>query len=409
VFDSEGRNGTLSGEIIDIHLRWSVAPGYEDSLRRVYVSILDITKRKKAEALAQKQSEQAEALSAIANALSAASLNAEAIYAIITAQAASLIGDACFLTLVSSDLGQLMIAAFHHSDPNKLQQMREILSSGSIPLREGMYSQVVRTGKPLVIPTFHQNDFIHIHEPGYQEYLDQFGAASMIITPIHAEGRVIGTLGAIRDVPALPYALEDLSLLKYLANQTSLPILNAQLHEQIKRQAHLDPLTGIPNRRHFFETAEVEFQRSQRYRHNLAVIMLDIDFFKNINDTFGHEVGDQMLTKVAETCRSRIRTTDLVGRYGGDEFLILLPETDIAGAKGIAESIQTTIENQTSPVEDNLVRITVSLGIAMKSESTLDLVQLLRFADEAMYAAKQAGRNQIIIYGETSQSAHMPD
>jgi GAF domain-containing protein len=157
-------------------------------------------------------------------------------------------------------------------------------------------SQVARTGKPLIIPMLHKDGVDPAQEPGYQSYLDHFDVDSLLILPMLAQGQVIGTLGVLRDHPGDAYTLEDLSLLRYIANQASHPILNARLHQQLMRQAHTDALTGIPNRRYFFDLAEVEFLTAEEHGYNLAVMMLDVDHFKEINDAYGHNVGDQMLS-----------------------------------------------------------------------------------------------------------------
>jgi diguanylate cyclase (GGDEF)-like protein/PAS domain S-box-containing protein len=395
VFESEGRNCTLTGKTIDIHLRWSVAPGYEDSLSRVFVSILDVSDRKKAEDRAQKQTAQTEALAGVGNALSAASLDSDAIYQIITAQTASLIGDACLLTLISDHQGWMEVAAFQHPNPERFSRMRELFPPGPFLLEDGVVSQILTTGKSIIVPTLQKDQLDQVHEPGYQVYLDHFDVDSLLIVPLMALGKVIGTLGILRDQPGAAYTLEDLSLLRYLANQASLPILNARLYARIKEQAHTDPLTEVPNRRYFFDLAELEFQRADRYQHELAVIMLDVDNFKNINDTYGHDVGDQMLQHVARVCRATIRGTDLIGRYGGDEFFILLPETNLSAACLIAERLRNTIGECPVDFRSVPVPVTVSLGVAPKNQTTPNLNLLLRLADEAMYLSKRSGRNQV--------------
>jgi diguanylate cyclase (GGDEF)-like protein/PAS domain S-box-containing protein len=395
MFESEGRNCTLTGEVIDIYLRWSVAPGCEDSLSRVFVSIMDISQRKKVEERAQEQAAQAEALTVVGNALTAASLDADEIYETITMHTATLIGDACLLTLLSEDQARMGVAAFYHVDSGKIPLMAEVMPQTPIKLADGFSSQVVTTGKPLIIPTLWKDGADQVKEPIYLNYVDHFEVESLLIVPIVAQGLAIGTLGVLRDRPGTPYTLEDLSLLRYLANQASLPILNARLHDRIKQQAHTDPLTNVPNRRFFFDLAELEFQKAEQEGHDLVVIMLDIDHFKEINDSFGHNVGDQMLQLVAEQCRKSIRSKDLIGRYGGDEFLVLLPKTDLPMAFTVAETLRKSIAEISAGYADHSARVTISLGIAKKSQRTPDLTSLLRLADEAMYVAKREGRNQI--------------
>jgi len=163
----------------------------------------------------------------------------------------------------------------------------------------------------------------------------------------------------------------------------------------------LDGLTGTYNRRAFMDRAEQEMSKALRHRLPLALLMLDIDHFKRINDEFGHAAGDTVLVEISRLVTKRLRKQDTLGRYGGEEFCILLPGTDAAGAQLVAESLRKAIAETVLPLEKAATSITVSIGISacqMESAScTLDLKQILADADRALYQGKSAGRNRTVL------------
>ena len=162
--------------------------------------------------------------------------------------------------------------------------------------------------------------------------------------------------------------------------------------------ANTDELTGLKNRRYFFERSVEEIKRSARYLVPLSVILLDIDRFKSINDTYGHETGDLVLKKLAEILNGVVREQDLASRHGGEEFTILLPHTDKQAAAEVAERLRRRIEeNSIELSEGRIIRFTVSLGIAQLSENLSSLDQILSAADEALYEAKESGRNKVVL------------
>jgi diguanylate cyclase (GGDEF)-like protein len=165
--------------------------------------------------------------------------------------------------------------------------------------------------------------------------------------------------------------------------------------KQVQRLAITDPLTGLFNQRHFTTAAEAEVQRACRYERSLSAIMLDIDHFKRVNDTYGHTIGDHLLQEVAESCRRELRKVDLVGRYGGDEFAILLPESDLAVARQVAERLRKTIARRKLHTAKGPATVTVSLGVAAVDCEDTALETLLSRADKALYVAKRKGRNQV--------------
>jgi diguanylate cyclase (GGDEF)-like protein/PAS domain S-box-containing protein len=174
---------------------------------------------------------------------------------------------------------------------------------------------------------------------------------------------------------------------------------NRELQTALARQrqlAHTDELTDINNRRYLYELAEHEFEIAARYQQPLSVIMFDIDHFKEVNDTFGHTVGDQILQRVTQTARAELRSTDVIGRYGGEEFVIVLPMTNAQKAHPLAERIRMGVAAMRVPTEKGDAVVTISIGIVEMTHDaqTGSIEVMIHRADEAMYAAKQAGRNR---------------
>ena len=165
---------------------------------------------------------------------------------------------------------------------------------------------------------------------------------------------------------------------------------------QLTDLANIDPLTNIFNRRYFIEHAQTELERHER---EFSILLVDIDHFKKINDTYGHATGDRVLNKAVSVCSLVLRKEDILARLGGEEFVILLPDTSLKLANEIAERLRSAIENTQIRINTGSVNITVSIGISFSSpRDALSLQELIRYADDAMYKAKDAGRNQVAIW-----------
>jgi len=220
------------------------------------------------------------------------------------------------------------------------------------------------------------------------------GYASEIVSPLMSGDHVLGALSLIstRDHA---FSESDLNLLTSFAAATTAAIHNAMLHAEVQRLAITDVLTGLYNRRGFMDVAERELERANRYHSILSIIMMDIDKFKEINDTHGHAIGDRVLTHVAAHVRSVIRSSDTIGRLGGDEFAILLPETEPELAFRIGQRIVHLINNYPLVAETGPIPITLSLGVTRALTNTQSLGEVLTRADEALYRAKRNGRNRI--------------
>ena len=189
---------------------------------------------------------------------------------------------------------------------------------------------------------------------------------------------------------------EARDLARWLAAQGAIALENARLHAVVREQAVTDPLTELANRRRFMSALGTELQRAARFGQSVALVLADLDNFKSVNDTFGHQTGDRVLTAFADVLRERVRDIDLAARLGGEEFAILLPETDVAGGERLAERLRDAVERLRLPEEDGApVTITASFGVAAYPESA-NAADLLAAADAALYAAKLRGKNRVV-------------
>ncbi|MEW6368440.1 MAG: GGDEF domain-containing protein [Acidobacteriota bacterium] len=174
---------------------------------------------------------------------------------------------------------------------------------------------------------------------------------------------------------------------------------------ELKDLSNTDPLTRLANKRHLLELGSREFARRKRHGGALSCIMVDLDHFKAVNDRYGHLAGDVVLGEVAKILRQVLRSHDVAGRYGGEEFALLLPDTELDPAIMVAERCRRVIEDTPLITENTTIRITASMGVASVSSSTIEFRDLLRFADKALYAAKQDGRNTVVAAGLTTVQA----
>lgn len=189
----------------------------------------------------------------------------------------------------------------------------------------------------------------------------------------------------------------DLPVMSTFAKQIAGALERARLFQEVQSLALTDPLTGLPNRRSLFELGKIEFARSFRTGRPFCCMMLDIDHFKLINDDYGHQTGDQVLRQFAERTQRSVRETDLIGRYGGEEIVIFLPETDSETAMQVAERLRRIIETRPFGVSEQELHITASIGVARKDEQTMEIETLIARADQALYVAKYKGRNRVAL------------
>jgi len=228
-----------------------------------------------------------------------------------------------------------------------------------------------------------------------QKHKTDAGYGAIVIVPLAHRGTVLGSMSVINRDDQPDFTQRDIGIMETVANQAAIAIENAQLFEEIQWLATTDALTGTHNRRNLFELGRLEIERARRYKHPLSVIMLDIDYFKRVNDTYGHGVGDQVLHSLAQECLDSLREFDILGRYGGEEFAVILPETDCADACKTAERLRLRIEEKPFITTHGELSLTISLGVAELDDDIPDLAILLDLADSALYIAKQSGRNRV--------------
>lgn len=281
----------------------------------------------------------------------------------------------------------------------KIRQLDKIQSSPSQGITGNTQANLINlpilqaireTRQPCLIPDTHT-------DPRWRTIPGMSWIRSLISAPVMIRGQVAGIINILSATPnaLTPSHSERLMI---FAGQAAVAIENAQLFEQAYYLSVTDPLTEVTNRRHFFEAARFEFERTQRYPRHLSVMMIDIDHFKNINDTYGHAVGDMALREVAARIKRSVRTVDIVARYGGEEFIVLMPETGLQEAGRVAERVRRSVAS--NPIEDGntSVTATLSIGVAEMDDKSRNIDQLIVYADKALYEAKAAGRNQVASY-----------
>ena len=222
---------------------------------------------------------------------------------------------------------------------------------------------------------------------------------SLFMMPLSYEKELLGILVFLSPVPNAirPYQIE---LLKVLGNQAASSLANAKFHSEIERMAITDGLTGLFNHRNFQERLTDEFRRFERFSSPLSLLLIDIDFFKKINDSFGHPAGDEVLRGVSRIIRDTIRNVDIPARYGGEEFAALLPGTNQEGALKMAERLREIIAEKRFRIEEKELRVSVSIGTATSPHDAGTKEELVEKADKALYYAKKNGRNRCMPWRE---------
>ncbi len=238
-----------------------------------------------------------------------------------------------------------------------------------------------------------------------QQFENENNVQSLICVPLIAKGECIGIINITNKKNGKLFTKKDLEFIEALANQAAIAVDNAQLYELATK----DGLTKLYIHRHFYYLLESEIKRVQRYHHVLSLIMMDIDNFKQVNDTYGHLVGDMVLKEIASTIQKTIRHVDIPARYGGEEFTIILPETPALNAVTIAERLRKKISEIAVKVDDEtVIRPTVSMGISEFPNAAEDIKELIDWADKALYVSKENGKNCIHLYFDGNFTRYNP-
>ena len=363
--------------------------------RGAVVTLHDITQRKQAENERERLIPQlqaalgrTEALYQSARSLSVIDNLTDLLQTVVDNTGAALIANHMTLVIMDWTTQQIEHVVVHGPESSHMLNI-------TIPeLNEGLTGWVLRTLRPALspkgVPDARESKIV-------QRQRVEAGYGSVMVTPLIYRGAVLGTITAARTIEEPDFSMADLELMVAITNQAAIAIANAKLFLEVQHMAMTDGLTKLYNRRGFFEVGQHAVERAQRKIGSLVALLLDVDHFKKINDTYGHAVGDQVLISLADRCPEQLRKMDVVGRYGGEEFAVLLTDTDFLMGKAVAERLRAVVASTPIQTLAGPVRITISIGVARWDDELVDLATLLDRADQALYEAKAAGRNRVCI------------
>lgn len=261
-----------------------------------------------------------------------------------------------------------------------------------IPIGEGLHGWVAKYGQAIFVS---QTSLEEYAPPTHLAHLTK--NLWIMIVPLKSKNKILGTLHLQRSVrDKNPYTPDDLKILKIIGDYTAIAIENASNFLKVEELTIRDDLTSLSNARHLHTILDNEINRSLRYHKPFSMIFLDIDHFKKVNDTYGHIHGSELLKEVAEVILQSIRVVDYGARYGGDEFIVVLPETNKEEAYRIAERIRSAIETNPFLKRDgHAIHFTASLGVATYPIDADSKDELIKMADHAMYDSKKISRNKV--------------
>ncbi|KMQ49587.1 hypothetical protein CHISP_3490 [Chitinispirillum alkaliphilum] len=315
----------------------------------------------------------------------------EKLYMLILNKAVSFLnGSGGELAIYNKKSGNLKIEFAYKSGVGRIGK--------TIPVGEELLGSVAKKRKPL-----------RMHNHGIGEgRLPQYPLlnwSGVIVVPLEVDGKLVGVLSVIESNSLREFTTEELELLSVFGKHAAVVIRNALTFEKIRHRAETDSLTGLYNHGHFFAIAGREVSRAQRYNHALSVVIFDIDFFKQVNDNYGHPTGDRIILLIRDLCRQLFRSIDMVGRYGGEEFIALLPETSMEEAQEVAERLRSAVEHAFIELNNGeKLGVTVSLGVSALDNHCTSAKELIERADEALYTAKMNGRNRFYSWHEQLSS-----
>lgn len=284
------------------------------------------------------------------------------------------------LFLLEETAGRLVVRTTGGPGTEALQDLK-------LPLGEGLAGRVFQT----------QSAETHGSKGPFRWPDVPLDARSVLAVPLISQNTSIGVLTLFASAPAA-FSEQAVAFFTAVANQLTAAVENARLYHKTQELSYRDGLTGLFNRRYFEETLAQELHRAERYRMPLSLVMIDIDHFKDYNDTYGHPQGDQAIRAVAEILIQTTRRVDIAARYGGEELVLVLPLTPKDPARLVAEKLRLATEGTGFPSG----RLTISLGVATYPEDGGSAAELIKAADDALYAAKQAGRNRVEVFARAS-------
>ena len=306
----------------------------------------------------------------------------------VVTKSTEVLGDTSFVVL-TGDTGQMKLEAAFSKNPDRLVKMLiTTVNLGAQAMSSDILSEVLIRRQPVVIGNLQQANLT----PEIQGLVDKHGLVSLLAVPIQTKEIVLGAFVSLTAEPKV-FSNDDVLTASALADFTAIALENAGLFAELQRSAITDSLTGVYNTRFFHEVLARETARADRYTTPLALLMIDIDSFKIVNDTFGHVVGNKVLTQVAKILEHTVRNTDFVFRCGGDEFGIVLPGTNLEGAMHVAEKIrQKTAEADILATLGYSGPVTVSIGLSEYHRGS-HFETLVAEADQALYTSKRSSKN----------------
>lgn len=343
----------------------------------------DITEIKAVQAAEKEQRLLTEALLEITSAIGS-SLQLDEVYDLILDNLGKVVPhDTANIMLLNEDTIQVV-----RSKGYERVGIKETVDKIKVKLKDvPEFFEMAATRRPLLIADVTKRiDWVNLSNSNY--------IRSFVSAPINVKNKTVGFINA--DSHRRNYFTEnDCLRLKSFADQVAVAIENARLYKQMERLAITDELTGVFNRRGIIDLGQRELNRAVRFHHPFTLVWFDFDDFKFINDTYGHIIGDHVLKEMIAYCQNNLRDVDLAGRMGGDEFVILLPETDLEGGILLAERLRLLFESRLIQSPVGKIHLTASFGVTSLSKNELDFSKLLSTADSAMYQAKQAGKNRV--------------
>ena len=269
---------------------------------------------------------------------------------------------------------------------------KEEIETASPSLQKGIYALIASTGISRIIEDVSTDVTIQPHD------IFSPDISSLIAVPFLRRGKVLGLICAFRDRPKC-FQFSDLKLFNSVAEHLAIAMENARLFEKTKKMAITDGLTGLYNKRFFLEIMNSEVERARRCEHEMSFIIMDIDNFKHYNDTNGHPAGDVLLKELSALIKGSIRKMDIPCRYGGEEFVIILPETSKRDAETVARKLVCLINSHDFPHADTqpMGFISVSMGLSAFPQDDIEDEGLICKADEALYSAKTSGKNRVVL------------
>ncbi len=297
------------------------------------------------------------------------------------------------LLVFEDEIKKLVVkVAYGFQDDQKIKEL-------SFELGEGISGIVAQKRQSVYIKDTSQ-DHTYLHYKG-----EKREEGSFFSLPLISHDHLMGVMNFTR--PGIDaFSSSEMKLLSSLANQVAIAMENAKLYTKTKELSVTDELTHIYNRRHFQNMLQMEWRRAKRFSRNISLLMVDVDHFKEYNDSHGHLEGDQVLKQIAQILSEHVREVDTVARYGGEEFSVILTHTAAEDAMGVARKLCKLVEEY--PFRDESKKIdtpvTVSIGVATYPEDAVNMEELINHADIALYRAKNQGRNRVIDYSEVKSS-----